>query len=258
MGSRNALKAPHSTGQTHKTTPSSAQPPLQQPTLRLQGEDIILEDGAAMPLDAHHPPITNHAPNDAIAPVASLATPPEKSRHTTTTTINNNPTDAGNHPVTAAAAVGASEMVKQKSDATSPALEPTRLAGSAKRSGLVEGSNGGLGSHRLRFDPESPGLGGVLGAGGGSSAAKCALTADNVAHFRKQQSGTSAESKTDRMWKWLEESGPPFDAQPSVGVLTRPGGGPPTLPTIAHGNGGDGRRGLLRRLFCLGWAPPPR
>jgi len=50
------------------------------------------------------------------------------------------------------------------------------------------------------------------------------LTIDNIKRFAKSGGG-GEQSRSDsaaRMWLWLADAGPPYDAQPSVGVNTCP------------------------------------
>jgi hypothetical protein len=67
------------------------------------------------------------------------------------------------------------------------------------------------------------------------------LTASNVQQLTKQQHSTesSKAGSTERMWRWLQDAGPPYDVHPSVGVST--------MPSLNQTNGKSG----IKLLACF-------
>lgn len=199
--------------------PVTAQPPLQRPTLRVQDGDIIVED-AAPNLDG-----------DAQVPTAYVSTtqrqpPPEPS------------------PVTPAPTpgVGLSTLspVHQSSQITLNSLNPQLSrdnthpngGGHSPPDGATSRPNG-VGSFRLHFETQAiPGVGAKLRT--------TELTAANVQQLAKQSGEPWRFSTNERLWQWLEDAGPPYDVQPSVGVGSRTAQ-QPSIASSQSGAGGPGR-----------------
>jgi hypothetical protein len=210
------------------TTPLSAAPLGQRPTLRMQDGDIILEDGAL-------------AAGVAVAPspFASAATP---NNHTALDQQEQQQQldDLGKSPATPLPLGGEGDlspmMVMHSSQLTvnslqaQPSKPPTfnnNGAGSGAPTPTPDqarsATGGGVGSFRLHFD--------VVESVRGAKYRTTELTASNVQQLTKQQYGgeSSKTSTTERMWRWLQDAGPPYEVHPSVGVPLKP----PIHPTNA-------------------------
>ena len=67
------------------------------------------------------------------------------------------------------------------------------------------------------------------------------LTPANVQLLAKQNHESGRSSSTERMWRWLADAGPPYEAQPSVGVASsKPAQLPPPVSSVKSGVGGGG------------------
>lgn len=72
------------------------------------------------------------------------------------------------------------------------------------------------------------------------------LTQENVTHMQKLEQYSTREDPTERMWRWLEQAGPPYDSSPSVGIPAK---------GTARGSGSLGSGGSRKdggaRLWCF-------
>jgi len=210
--------AAQSTTTSPGAAPVSAAPLGQRPTLRMQDGDIILEDGALGTLPPgpftstpnSHTPLEDHH-NTAATAAADLgkspATPlpadqtissplnPIMMVHSSQLTINSLQPQPGKLPTSN----------NNGSGAASPTAEPDRSAT----------PGGGVGSFRLHFD--------MVDSARGAKYRTTELTSSNVQQFTKQHHGSesSKAGSSERMWRWLQDAGPPYDVHPSVGVSTK-------------------------------------
>eukprot|EP00887_Chlorella_sp_A99_P001771 scaffold19.g1771.t1 len=236
--------------------------PLSKPTLRVQGGDIILEETAASPQHRS----TAGGGDETFAsrgPTRSLSTlEPGAS--------------GGRHAAAAAAAAalagadapGGPAFSRQTTGDTGRAAaagsRPTTFqnlnlsadAGGGEAGPRPPGMNGGDAPHNHHHHHHHHSQHrhheGEGGAGSSSEAVaasrakyRTSLTEENVAYQNKLAQYSGRVDPAERMWRWLEEAGPPYDVQPSLGV-------PPPPPRQASGSVPAGKRhaGRRRRFWC--------
>ncbi|GAB4819224.1 hypothetical protein N2152v2_006270 [Parachlorella kessleri] len=69
------------------------------------------------------------------------------------------------------------------------------------------------------------------------------LTQENVQHLAKLEQYSARPDPTERMWRWLEDAGPPYEGSPSVGVPSKAVPGPDAAASAHH---------TPRRFWCFG------
>ena len=206
----------------------ATQPPLQRPTLRVQDGDIIVEDAAPNFL------VDGDAQIPTTAYVSAAQPQPQPS------------------PITPAPTQGLSALspVHQSSQITLNSLHPQLSRENTHPSGGGGGHSppdagtssrpNGVGSFRLHFEAQSV-------PGGGAKIRTTELTASNVQQLAKQSGEPWRYSTTERLWRWLEDAGPPYDVQPSVGVGARTA----QQPSIASSQSGAGRGWFTSCFRCM-------
>ncbi|KAL4421144.1 hypothetical protein ABPG77_000779 [Micractinium sp. CCAP 211/92] len=213
---------------------AAAPGPLTAPRLRVQGADIILEDASPKAAD---PGSSKQPAGGGVGNAAVAAAPAadDKSSHELELQLR----------LASRTATGASNMALASSRPTQQQLN----------------SGAGLGDDRPRghdagaLGPSSSAPGGVEGPV--RMKYRSTLTEENVAYLNKLDQYTSSRpdaggrSSSERIWRWLEGSGPPFDnPPPSLGVPPATKGGPANSgATRRHGE----KRGSGGGLFsCFG------
>lgn len=198
---------------------AAGQSPLQRPTLRVQDGDIIVEDAA--------PNLDGDAQVQTAFVSATQRQPP--------------PVEPCPVTPTATPGVGLSTLspVHQASQVTLNSLHPQLSRDNTHPSGGHSPPDGatsrpnGVGSFRLHFETQSI-------PGGGAKLRTTELTAANVQQLAKQSGEPWRFSTNERMWRWLEDAGPPYDVQPSVGVGSKTAQ-QPSIASSQSGAGGPGR-----------------
>lgn len=74
------------------------------------------------------------------------------------------------------------------------------------------------------------------------------LTEENISYQNKLAQYSGRADPAERMWRWLEEAGPPYDVQPSLGVPSAPSSRQGA--SLAAAAAGSKRHRGRRRLWC--------
>ncbi|PSC69571.1 ATP synthase gamma-subunit [Micractinium conductrix] len=220
---------------------AAAAEPLSKPRLRVQGADIILEDA---PSPKAPTPVEPSASSRQLAAAAALgngggvasspaaaAAPAGAQQHAQAAALQQH------HVVAAARASQSHEHELQLRLASRTVTGLSNLAVVSSRPTMQINSGGhGIADERLRGVVDSNGLPpGELGPSSSDAAVvegpvrikyRSTLTEENVANHNKLEQYASrpdatGRSSSERIWRWLEGSGPPFDnPPPSLGVPT--------------------------------------
>jgi len=245
------------------TTSAATPPPTTQliakPILRVQNNEIILEDADGNTGNSNSNIKTNSKHNIIEAETSVRATP---SRH--------NDNVDGLQQQQQHTPLPLKMMMEKNNAAIASPSQPNSLLGPLQgdksRSGgdvllnSNNNSNAGNNNNNINANMNSVQL---LNSVSSSTAAmvgshrlrNTTLTEENVAYMRRldRQSSQARQSHRDRIWGWLIHSGPPFEVEPSTGV--------PKVGIFTNQNAkrkeissGSRKISFWRRLFCLGAA----
>lgn len=248
--------------QQHANPTTSAAPPplttqlIAKPVLRVQNDEIILEDADGN-IGNSNSNTKNNSKHIIEAETPVRATP---SRH--------NDNVDGLQQQQQQTPLSLTMMMEKTNAAIASPSQPNSLlvalGGDKSRSGgdvLLNSNNSNAGNNNnINTNMNSVQLLNSLSSStaaivGSHRLRNSTLTEENVAYMRRldRQSSQARQSHRDRIWMWLIHSGPPFEVEPSTGVPKM------TIPTNQNAerkeiSSGSGKISFWRRLFCLGAA----
>lgn len=202
-------------------------PPLQRPTIRVQDGDIILEDAAPVEHGVHlDTPNGYDLSLEAPGPAFDITTPPPPPPphaklnvvHTVHTSALANNTVVPHHN-------SQSPKVLNSGDST---------VRSAR-------------NHRLKLEPKLEKMAFEQNTVMRNDNFK--LTLSNVQQYTDLIRDEGRASTAERIRIWLQDAGPPYDVQPSVGVPTK--GSHNFVSGFTNRNGPPKRDGHFRWLSCF-------
>ena len=221
--------------------------PLAKPTLRVQGGDIILEDAtspqaASAPQGAFasQPGGSGLADGDGAARPSAVADAQQQQQQQQQGDVM-----LGPRLMRKMTSGDASRALAASRQSTQQVGVPAAVAAAAGPGGAAEAA-----VHRLQHQQ---GADGALATATAEAAGRgplpvarhrSTLTEENVAYANKLGQYSGRADPAERMWRWLEGSGPPFDVQPSLGVPPPPSRSASAAVLAAK------RQPGRRRLWC--------